>query len=305
MASPTTAIPYGRPPHGYRLPDATRLGQVTLQVADLGRAIGYYEQVIGLRVLDRSGGTAVLGPAGDGKAAPIVELRERPGARPVRHLGHLGLYHFAILLPERAALGRFIAHLGRLGAHAGMSDHLVSESVYLNDPDGLGIEVYADRSRSAWNTRGRELVMATEPLDVEDVVADGAGEPWTGAPAETVLGHVHLHVSSLTEGAAFYHQGLGFDEVVWSYPGALFLSAGGYHHHLGLNTWARGAAPAGEEDARLLEWEILVPSKADVEGALASVAETGAVIESTPTGGLAHDPWGVRVRFRAFDGQAL
>jgi catechol 2,3-dioxygenase len=305
MASTTTAIPYGRPPHGYRLPDATRLGQVTLQVADLGRSIAYYEQVIGLRVLDRSGSTAVLGPAASEKAAPLVEIRERPGVRPVRHLGRLGLYHFAILLPERAALGRFIAHLGGLGAHAGMSDHLVSESVYLNDPDGLGIEIYADRPRSAWNTRGRELVMATEPLDVEDLVADGAGTPWTGAPASTVLGHVHLHVSSLTEGASFYHQGLGFDEVVWSYPGALFLSAGGYHHHLGLNTWARGAAPAGVDDARLLEWEILVPSPPDVAGALASLAETGAVVESTPTGGLAHDPWGVEVRFRSVDKQAL
>jgi catechol 2,3-dioxygenase len=186
-----------------------------------------------------------------------------------------------------------------------MSNHLVSESVYLTDPDGLGIEVYADRPRSSWKTRGRELVMATEPLDVEDVVSAGAagaggdGGRWTGAPAGTVLGHVHLHVGSLEEGASFYHQGLGFDEMVWSYPEALFLAAGGYHHHLGINTWARGVAPAGADDARLLEWEVLVPSLADVTGALGSAAANGATVEPTPTGGIAHDPWGVDVRFRA------
>lgn len=160
--SPTTAIPYGRPPRGYRLPDATRLGRVILQVADLARSIAYYEQVIGLRLLDRSDGSALLGAPG-GEGTPFLGLRERPGARPVPRMGRLGLYHFAILLPERAALGRFLGHLGETGTPVGMSDHLVSESVYLTDPDGLGIEVYADRPQSAWNTRGRELVMATDP----------------------------------------------------------------------------------------------------------------------------------------------
>ncbi|HEV7516000.1 MAG TPA: VOC family protein [Thermoanaerobaculia bacterium] len=282
MSTPAP-LPYGKPPRGYRLPDATRLGRVVLQVADLTRSIAYYEQVIGLRLLDRSGGTAALGAPGQAGDAPaLVELRERPGARSMPPLGRLGLYHFAILLPERAALGRFIAHLGRLGAHAGMSDHLVSESVYLHDPDGLGIEVYADRPRSTWQHRGRELVMATEPLDVEAVVAAGGGVPWTGAPAGTVLGHVHLHVGSLEEAAAFYHEGIGFDERVWSYPGALFLAAGGYHHHLGVNTWARGAVPAGPEDARLLEWEIVVPSLEDAQ---------------VPAGGVTRDPWGVGIRW--------
>jgi catechol 2,3-dioxygenase len=290
-----SALPYGKPPRGYRLPDATRLGRVTLQVADLARSLAYYERVIGLALLDRSAGTAVLGAAG---GAPFLELSERPGARPVPPRGRLGLYHFAILLPERAALGRFLAHLGEIGEPAGMSDHLVSESIYLTDPDGLGIEVYADRSRATWQTRGRELVMATEPLDVEAVLEAGAGPPWTGAPAGTVLGHVHLHVSSLEEAAAFYGDGVGFDEVVWSYPGALFLSAGGYHHHLGVNIWARGAAPAGEDDARLVEWEILVPSRTDAAAALASLAATGAAVEETPTGGVTRDPWGVGVRFR-------
>ncbi|MDP9122158.1 MAG: VOC family protein [Acidobacteriota bacterium] len=288
---------YGKLPSGYRLPDATRLGSIVLQVADLTRSVSYYEQVIGLRVLDRSGGSTALAVEDSGE--PLLELRERLGARPVPRSGRLGLYHFAILLPDRAALGRFAAHLGGIGAGVGMADHLVSEALYLTDPDGLGIEVYADRPRTAWRTRGRELVMRTDPLDVEDLVAAGAGARWTGAPAGTVLGHIHLHVSSLEEAAAFYHRGLGFDEIVWSYPGALFLSAGGYHHHLGVNTWARGAAPAGPDDARLVEWEILLPAPADAADALASVAAVGASVEQTPEGGVTRDPWGVAVRLRA------
>lgn len=291
-----SALPYGKPPAGYRLPDATRLGRVALEVADLTRSLAYYQGAIGLAVLDRSDGVAHLGGEG---GPPLLELRERPGARAMPRLGRLGLYHFAILLPTRADLGRFIAHLGRLGAYAGMSDHWVSESVYLNDPDGLGIEVYADRPRSSWQHRGRELLMSTEPLDVEAVVAEGSGEIWKGAPAGTVLGHVHLHVGSLEGASAFYHQAVGFDEVVWSYPGALFLSAGGYHHHLGTNVWAKGAAPARDGDARLVEWEILLPSKEDAAAALASVARAGGPVEETPTGGLASDPWGVGVRFRS------
>jgi catechol 2,3-dioxygenase len=298
--SASSPLPYGKPPAGYRLPDATRLGRVRLAVADLSRSLAYYERVIGLRRFDDSAAGALLGPHGEG--APFLELVEQPGARPVPRRGRLGLYHFAILLPRRSELGRFIAHLGRLGEAAGMADHRVSESMYLTDPDGLGIEVYADRPRESWQTRGRELVMTTDPLDIDDVVAAGAGAPWSGAPAGTRVGHVHLHVSSLEEGAAFYHQGLGLDEVVWSYPGALFLSAGGYHHHLGVNTWAQGAAPAGPEDARLLEWEILVPTLADTAAALGSVGSvgsTGAATESMSTGGVTHDPWGIAVRLRA------
>ncbi|MFL5578344.1 MAG: VOC family protein [Gemmatimonadaceae bacterium] len=295
----TGAADYGIAPPGYRLPAATRLGRVRLQVADLARSLAYYEQVLGFRVLERTASVATLGAHGDD--APIVELHERPGATPVPRRGRLGLYHFAILLPDRAALGRFLAHLGRIGAYAGMSDHFVSEAIYLSDPDGLGIEVYADRPRGAWEVRGRELHMTTVPLDVPAVVGAGRGEPWTGMPAGTRMGHVHLYVSDLARGAAFYHEGLGLDKVVWSYPGALFLSAGGYHHHLGTNTWAAGAAPAGEGDARLLEWTVIVPRAEDAEGAARSIREAG--FDATPAGGawVATDPWGTRLRVTAGD----
>ena len=286
----------GIAPPGFRLPASTRLGRVRLQVADVQRSVDYYEEVLGLRVLDQSPAAAMLAARhGENR---LIELHQRSGANPVPRQGRLGLYHFAILLPDRPALGRFLGHLGSLGVRAGMSDHLVSEAIYLTDPDGLGIEVYADRPRATWTWRGRELTMTTQPLDVRSVLATAAGDPWTGAPAGTVLGHVHLHVADLEEGAAFYHAGLGFDRTVWSYPGALFLSAGGYHHHLGINTWAARAPRAGEADARLLDWEVLIPP-VDVELAAESIRLAGGRIEPVGTDVVARDPWGTAVRLVA------
>lgn len=290
-------LSYGIAPSGYRLPESARIGRVTLQVADLARSLAYYERVLGFRVLERAPGRATLGAqAGD---QPLIELRERPGASPMPRRGRLGLYHYAILLPERAHLGRLLRHLAEQGERAGMSDHLVSEALYLSDPDGLGIEVYADRPRDSWRRNGRELAMSTDPLDVEELVRAGGAERWSGMPAGTVIGHVHLYVADLDQAAAFYHEGLGLDKIVWSYPGALFLSAGGYHHHLGTNTWAKGAQPATDTDARLLEWEVLVPTAADAAAALQSVAKTGVAVERQANGGTARDPWGTPVRVRA------
>lgn len=300
--------PYGIAPDGHRLPAATHLGPVRLQVAELERSIAYYESVLGLHLLDCGEARAALGteagPAGE--RTVLVELRERPGAAPVPREGRLGLYHFAILLPRRADLGRFAAHLAAIDTRVGAADHRVSEALYLHDPDGLGIEVYADRPRSQWDHQGRQLVMATDPLDMESLLKAGAGEPWDGMPPGSVMGHVHLHVGELATAEAFYHQGLGLDKTVWSYPGALFLSAGGYHHHLALNTWASGAEPAGEADARLLEWELRLPGAEDVERTLESLAatghpgagdvETGSGTAGEGDGRVVEDPWGTRLR---------
>jgi catechol 2,3-dioxygenase len=303
MAPPTTqsgpgTVPAGAPayglvPPGYRLPDATRLGRVRLQVADLARSLAYYRRVIGLRVLAQTGDGATLGARGGGPL--LLELRKRQGARPVPPRGGLGLYHFAILLPDRAALGRFVQHLAAIGEYAGMSDHLVSEGPYLTDPDGLGIEVYADRPRSAWGHEGRQLHMTIAPLDVQDLVRAAAGEPWAGMPPGTVIGHVHLNVSDVEAAGAFYHTGLGFDKTVWSYPGALFLSARGYHH-LGTNTWAAGAPLADDDDARLLDWEILLPDEASVAGAAASLERAGHDAERSAGAVVVRDPWRITVR---------
>jgi len=298
---------YGEAPRGYRLPDATRLGRVRLQVADLARSLAFYEGVLGLRMVARGATRAELAAqqraissdaaTGD-ERMPLVVLEERPGARPMTPRGRLGLYHVAILLPDRAALGRFVQHLAERGVRAGAGDHLVSEAFYLTDPDGLGIEIYADRPRSAWQRVGRELMMATDPVDVAGLVRAAGDAPWTGMPAGTTIGHVHLHVGRIERAAAFYSEALGFDRLVWHYPGALFLGAGGYHHHLGTNTWAGSdAVPPAESDARLLEWTIELPTAADVARAAASLASAGAAVERTANGdAITRDPWGTVVR---------
>jgi len=285
---------HGIRPKEYRLPESTRLGRVRLQVADLDRSLAFYENVLGLREIRRTVESASLGAHGDDRE--IVHLRHLETARPVPRRGLLGLYHFAILLPDRASLGRFVAHLGEIGAYAGMSDHFVSEAVYLTDPDGLGIEVYADRPRDAWRYDERQLYMTTNHLDVDDLIKSARGERWTGMPAGTVLGHVHLYVDNIAKAESFYHDALGFDKVVWSYPGALFMSAGGYHHHLGTNTWARGAPPATDEDARLLEWEIVVPTKKDAAEAARHVNAAAYPVKEENGEWILVDPWGTSLR---------
>jgi catechol 2,3-dioxygenase len=271
-----------------------RLGPVRLQVGDLARSLDYYTTVLGLESRAVTDTSAHL--HADGEAEPLVELVERRGVAAVRANSRLGLYHFAILLPDRAALGRLLAHLAHTGARLGASDHLVSEALYLHDPDGLGIEIYADRPRSQWRRVNGELAMASEPLDTEGVLAAGGGQRWTGMPRGTVMGHLHLHVGDLDAASRFYHDALGLDRVVWSYPGALFLSAGGYHHHLGVNTWAGRAAPASESDARLLEWRIVMPTAEDARDAAMRLEAAGHPVILENTGWLATDPWGTRLR---------
>lgn len=285
----------GIAPPGYRLPAATRLGHVALQVSNLQRSLAYYQDLLGLRVLHRAATSVMLGTqAGN---TPLVHLTERAGANASPQHARLGLYHFAILLPDRVALGRFVSHLGNIGARAGASDHLVSEALYLRDPDGLGIEVYADRPRSSWMRVDRQLRMASDPLDLVDLERAAGGEPWTGMPDGTVMGHVHLHVGDLEQAAAFYHAALGLDKMVWDYPSALFLAAGGYHHHLGINTWAGPRAPRPTEaDARLLEWRIVLPSSADVQRAGANLSAAGYAVVADGNDCVATDPWGTRVR---------
>ncbi len=297
-SAPAEPGSYGEAPAGFRLPANTAPGAVMLQVGDLERSLDFYLGTLGLAQLDREGGEALLG-AGD---RPLVELRERPGARPAPRRGRLGLFHFALLVPDRAALGRFVHHLSALGQAAGAGDHLVSEAFYLSDPDGLGIEVYADRPRASWQRVGRELAMATDPVDVDGVVAAAGGAAWAGMPAGTTMGHVHLHVGDLRLAARFYSEALGFDRTVWSYPGALFLAAGGYHHHLGTNVWAGAAAGRPDADeAQLLEWSLELPDEASLAAAATSLAGAGFAAETGADAAFlrTRDPWGTPLRLAA------
>lgn len=280
-------------PPGFRLPEGMRLGPVVLQVADAQRSVEFYGSVLGLAAgpAEATGEIALL--AEDG--VPLVLLRERPGAAPAPRRGRPGLYHFALLLRDRGSLGSLLAHLGRLGLRAGMADHDVSEALYLNDPDGHGIEVYIDRPRESWTRNGREIHMTTAPLDVESLLAAGT-ERWRAMPAGTSIGHVHLHVGDIESADDYYHRSLGLDRIVWSYPGALFLSAGGYHHHLGVNVWAANAEPPEEGDARLLEWRMVLPTAADVAAAAQSLRDGGYTVTGDGSGWTSDDPWTTRVR---------
>ena len=281
-------------PPGYRLSPELRLGPVLLQTADLGRSVAYYERVLGLGTLERDRRSATLGAQDD--PTPLVRIRERPGATPVPRASRLGLYHFAVLLPDRAALGRFAGHIASQGERVGMSDHLVSEALYLSDPDGLGIEVYADRPRESWTVRGGKLAMATDPLDLDALARAADGRPWTGAPPGTRIGHLHFYVDDLDRAGNFYHAGLGFDRLRLDFPGALFLSAGGYHHHLGTNVWRAGAPRATEGDARLLEWIIRLPEPQEVERAARSLGDAGHRVTREDGDAIAADPWGTNLR---------
>ncbi|WP_102128433.1 VOC family protein [Deinococcus planocerae] len=251
--------------HASRLhPDLT-LGHVELTVGHLARSLAFYREALGLTVLAAGEGAARLGV--EGKA--LLALRERPGAPPAPPSSP-GLDHFALLVPTRAELARLVRHIGGMGLRLGQSDHLVSEAFYLADPDGHGIEVYRDRPRDGWRWVGGEVRMGGEPVDVPGLLREaGPPAPWTGLSGGTVMGHVHLRVADLDAAEAFYADTLGFD-VVSRWPGALFVSVGGYHHHLGLNTWQSlggEAAPAGS--ARLERVWVHLPDA----GALGDVAE--------------------------------
>jgi len=253
----------------------TSLGNVELAVGDLDTQAGFYRDAIGLRELRRGNGVAELGaPDGDG---PLVTLVERPDA-PERPRGTTGLFHLALLVPDRSELARALNRVTASGHRfTGASDHLVSEALYLNDPEGNGIEIYRDRPRAEWTRAEGQLQMATLPLDLAGVLATAPeGDVGEGMASGTTLGHVHLQVAAIPESEAFYVDGIGFDAVVRGYPGALFVSAGGYHHHVGLNTWAGEGAPAPPPGARgLRSFTVVLPDEAALEATLAAVAAAG------------------------------
>ena len=278
-----------------RLPPETSLGSIRLNAGDQQALARFYEQVVGLPVTERRDGVVALGTD---PGRPIVEVAAAPDAPP-RPGGTTGLFHLAILVPGRADLAHALRRVSEAGwRFTGASDHLVSEALYLRDPEGNGIEIYRDRPRSEWRRSNGELEMDTLPLDLDSVLdeARDAGVTADAMPSGTRLGHVHLNVSELVGVEAFYGSGLGLDVTVRGYPGALFLSAGGYHHHLGLNTWMGEGAPPPPAGARGLDrFEVVVPGADAVDAVEKRFAQVE-VETARPDGGLlATDPSGNRL----------
>jgi catechol 2,3-dioxygenase len=251
----------------------TSMGAVRLAVADGDRVRDFYRDAVGLAELDPDDGVVRLGTDEE----PIVELVPEPSGEP-RPPGTSGLFHLAILVPSRPDLARALQRVAEAGWRlSGASDHLVSEALYLSDPEGNGIELYSDRPRDEWPVRGGEIQMATVPLDLDSLLGELHKEDATAAmPSGTRIGHVHLNVGDLPAAEAFYSGALGFDVTVRGYPGALFVSAGGYHHHLGLNTWAGdGAPPPPAGSLGLRQFEIKLPGTAELEAEENRLREAG------------------------------
>jgi catechol 2,3-dioxygenase len=275
---------------GAEISPRTRMGPVHLTVSELERSLAYYGGSIGLTVLERGGSRARLGANGN----ELVVLVEEPGARPA--YGYTGLYHFALLLPERRDLGRWIAHAIRERVPlVGASDHFVSEALYLSDPDGHGIEIYWDRPREVWEGKVAAR-MTTFPLDVQSILGeldDPASEPFAGLPGGTVMGHVHLKVSGIAETVAFYRDVLGFGLMAQLGSQAAFLAAGGYHHHLGANTWeSAGASAPPPGSAALRHATLVAPDAEERERLLGRLEHAGHPVGERESGVFARDPSG-------------
>src|SRR5579884_412900 len=282
---------------------ATTVGSVFLSVADLGRSVAYYTDAVGMRLLAQNASTATLGV---GEDRPLLQLSEVPDARPWPRGGrsYTGLYHFAILLPTRADLGMWARHWLSLGNPLGHADHLVSEALYLEDPDGHGIEVYRDRPRGQWHWDEGRIRMGNAPIDLSGLVreAETGGQEFTGLPGGTRMGHVHLQVGDIEEAGQFYSQTLGFD-VVAATPTALFVSAGGYHHHLGLNTWhSQGAGPAPQNVAQLRRFAICLPDENGRSELLQRLDRAGVPLSHQADGVELADPWQNRILIRSESG---
>lgn len=272
-------------------PDA-EIGIVQLKVSNMETSLRFYQEIIGLKLLHQRGHIAELTVDG---VNPLVVLEEN-AAYQKQNRRTSGLYHFAILLPDRSALGLALRNLIRYQIPVGQGDHLVSEALYLDDPDGNGIEIYADRPRDTWR-RDEEgaIVMTTDPVDIDGLLSISEGLTWQGLPPGTKIGHIHLHVGDLEAAEHFYCRVLGFDKITNYGDSALFVSAGGYHHHIGLNTWAgKGAPPAPEDAAGLRYYSITVPTKEglqeviqrlEAEGSSYSLAQSQSGISLT-------DPFG-------------
>jgi catechol 2,3-dioxygenase len=291
-----TAAPLRDAPASALLPAGTAVGSATLRVAEAERSLGLYHDILGLSVIERSKQRIALGGAG-GKPFLILEIS--PGAPPRPLEGFTGLYHVAILVPDRATLGGALARILDARLRLGSADHKVSEALYIYDPDGNGLELYRDRPSEQWDWRNGRLRMGTDPLDLKSLRAEGVGQESKPLPAATRIGHVHLQVADLDDARRFYCDVLGFEQTAGR-GGALFVSAGGYHHHVGLNVWDSLNAPQPPASmAGLVEFVIALPDAAALAATRTRIEAAGGATEPAGRDLLVRDPWQNLIRLRS------
>ena len=278
----------------FHQPPVTFVSKVSLKVQSLERSLAFYEKVIGFKVYDKTDTSALL--TADGKN--VLLSIEQPSDVIPKKGRTTGLYHFALLLPERKDLAKVIKHLLQTGYPLqGASDHLVSEALYLADPDGNGIEIYTDRPASKWEWNKQHVVMATEALDAENLFAEGMEGTWNGLPEGTVMGHIHLHVAELDKTEEFYTKGLGFDVVSRYGPQALFISSGKYHHHIGLNTWnGVGAPKPAANSVGLDSYTLVLPDDMSLKDTTARLKKIGAQVSDENGTFITTDPSGNQIK---------
>lgn len=270
----------------------TFVGQVDLKVQNLERSLTFYKEVIGFKVLEQTERSAQL--TADGKTV-LLSIQQLDHVVP-KQGKTTGLYHFALLLPSRVDLAEIVQHFIENGVRFGSSDHLVSEALYLSDPDGNGIEIYIDRDPSVWDWHHGEVAMTVDPLNFRDLLANGKQQPWRGLPNGTVMGHIHLHVSELGKAEEFYIKGLGFEVVNRYGSQALFISDGKYHHHIALNTWIGVGAPAPSPNHVGLEsFAIMLPNEEKKNKIIDQLKNMGASVTEENGSIVTMDPSGNRI----------
>ncbi|MED4018173.1 VOC family protein [Sutcliffiella cohnii] len=271
----------------------TFVSHVNIKVQNLVRSLQFYQEIIGFQILEQTSTTAKL--TTDGRTN-ILSLEQPEHVIP-KQGRTTGLYHFALLLPEKKDLADIVVHLSEKGVRFGSSDHLVSEALYLHDPDGNEIEIYIDREPSEWNWNGEEVAMAVDPLDFERLLENRVlGQSWQGLPERTLMGHIHLHVAELKKTEEFYVKGLGFDVVNRFGSQALFLSTGKYHHQIGVNTWNGVGAPKPPENSVGMEsYTIVLPHEEARKETVANLQSIGVTVLEEQGRLFTYDPSGNRI----------
>lgn len=272
-----------------KIPENTKILSASLKIKDLPNSLNFYSGLLGLKEIERESKSALL--SADGKLPALIELYEDKNAKPVdRH--STGLYHIAVRFPSRKALAEVFMNLFNNNTKFhGFSDHLVSEAIYLADPDGNGIELYVDKPKEEWKWNNGQIEMETLPLNLALITHELGDNPpaWKGINPDTMIGHIHLRVSDLAKADSFYKGILGFDVTTRNYPGALFFSAGGYHHHIGTNTWSvQKTQHDGNNTLGLISYTINIPDKAVLDEIKSKSKSIGIETEPISPAGNGH-----------------